>query len=133
MGETYASLSFLVIVQYFVVSHRPPFDGKGKISGYNLFVSAYHGFAQLGDEHIPVPAAFEDFSVFVAEYSGVEAASESDLVLRFRVMLPECLEPTRYRLMTRLQLTNPGRGRQPGYLRRGNFKKTSFIVQGLLL
>ena len=100
-----------------VVSHRPPFDGKGKISGYNLFVSAYHGFAQLGDEHIPMPQPFEDFPVFVTEYSDVEAASESDLVLRFRVMMPECLEPVRYRLMTRLQFTSPGRGRQPGYLR----------------
>lgn len=28
-----------------VVSHRPPFDGTSRISGYNLFVSAYHGFA----------------------------------------------------------------------------------------
>lgn len=100
-----------------VVSHRPPFDEKGRISGYNLFVSAYHGFAQLGDEHIPLPAAFEKFPVFVAAYSGVEAASPSDLVLKFRVMLPECHNPERYRLMTRLQFTNPGRGRQPGYLR----------------
>lgn len=100
-----------------VVSHKPPFDGKGGISGFNLFVSAYHGFAQLGDEHIPIPAAFEIFPVFVAEFSEVEAASSSDLVLRFRVMLPECLEPIRYRLMTRLQFTSPGRGRQPGYLR----------------
>lgn len=100
-----------------VVSHRPPFDQQGRISGYNLFVSAYHGFAQLGDEHVPLPQPFEDFPVFVAEYSGVEAASPSDLVLRFRVMLPECLEPTRYRLMTRLQFTSPGKGRQPGYLR----------------
>ena len=78
---------------------------------------AYHGFAQLGDEHIPVPQPFEDFPVFMVEYSDVEAASESDLVLRFRVKIPECLEPTRYRLMTRLQFTSPGRGRQPGYLR----------------
>lgn len=31
-----------------VVSHRPPFDGKSGISGHNLFVSAYHGFATLG-------------------------------------------------------------------------------------
>ncbi len=100
-----------------VVSHKPPFDGKGGISGFNLFVSAYHGFAQLGDEHIPIPAAFEIFPGFVAEFSEVEAASSSDLVLRFRVMLPECLEPIRYRLMTRLQFTSPGRGRQPGYLR----------------
>lgn len=100
-----------------VVSHKPPFDDKGKISGYNLFVSAYHGFAQLGDEHVPVPAAFEEFPVFTAEYHDVEAASPSDLVLRFRVMLPECLEPSRYRLMTHLQFTSPSRGRQPGYLR----------------
>ena len=38
-----------------VVSHRPPFDGNGRISGQNLFVSAYHGFYTLGNEHIPTP------------------------------------------------------------------------------
>lgn len=43
-----------------------------KKSGNNLFMSAYHGFAQLGDEHTPVPAAFEDFPVFVVEYSDVK-------------------------------------------------------------
>lgn len=28
-----------------VEPHRPPFDHTTRISGYNLFVSAYHGFA----------------------------------------------------------------------------------------
>ena len=100
-----------------VISHRPPFDGKGHISGFNLFVSAYHGFVQLGREHVPEPQPFQDFPVFHAEFSTAESTSPSDLVLKFRVLLPECPTPTRYRLMTRLQFTAPGKGRQPGYLR----------------
>ena len=121
-----------------VVSHRPPFDGKGRISGYNLFVSAYHGFAQLGDEHVPEPQPFRDFPVFVAEYSGIgtvhqEHDTPSDIILKFRVLMPECQEPTRYRLMTRLQFTYPGMGRQPGYLRShiaaGNCTSSDCIVE----
>lgn len=100
-----------------VVSHRPPFDNKGKISGYNLFVSAYHGFAQLGDEHVPAPAAFVEFPVFVANYAGTEEFGPDGGIIKFRVEMPECLEPERYRLLTKLQFTSPGRGRQPGYLR----------------
>ena len=100
-----------------VVSHKPPYDDKGKISGFNLFVSGYHGFAQLGDEHIPVPQPFEDFPVFFAEFSSVEAVGESDLILNMHVILGDTLEPERYRLMTRIQFTSPGRGRQPGYMR----------------
>ena len=38
-----------------VPSHRPPYDNNHHISGYNLFVSAYHGFAQIGCEHVPAP------------------------------------------------------------------------------
>lgn len=100
-----------------VVSHKPPFDDKGKISGYNLFVSAYHGFAQLGQEHVPTPCAFEQFPVFHGEFASAEKVGESDLILRIRVRLEETDEPQRYRLMTRLQFTSPGKGRQPGYLR----------------
>ena len=44
-----------------VPSHRPPYDKNHHISGYNLFVSAYHGFAQLGREHIPEPQPFPEF------------------------------------------------------------------------
>ena len=44
-----------------VPSHRPPYDNNHHISGYNLFVSAYHGFAQLGNEHVPEPQPFPQF------------------------------------------------------------------------
>lgn len=104
-------------LSYPVVSHRPPFDGTSRISGYNLFVSAYHGFAQLGDEHVPTPAAFEEFPVFVANYAGTEDFDPDGGIIKFRVEMPECLEPERFRLLTKLQFTSPGRGRQPGYLR----------------
>ena len=42
-----------------VEPHRPPFDHSSWISGQNLFVSAYHGFHTLGNEHVPSPAPFE--------------------------------------------------------------------------
>lgn len=100
-----------------VISHRPPFDVTSRISGYNLFVSAYHGFAQLGDEHTPSPAEFVEFPVFVANCAGTEEFGPDGGIIKFRVEMPECLEPERYRLLTKLQFTSPGRGRQPGYLR----------------
>ena len=106
-----------------VPSHRPPFIPDHHISGYNLFVSGYHGFAQLCDEHIPVPAAFEAFPVFTVEYQSAEVVESDDLVLRFRVRLDGGADPTRYRLLTKLQFTSPGKGRQPGYLR-------NFIAEG---
>ena len=47
--------------------------------------------------------------------------------------MPECQEPTGYRLMTRLQFTYPGMGRQPGYLRShiaaGNCTSSDCIVE----
>ena len=104
-----------------VPSHRPPFRKDHHITGHNLFVSAYHGFAQLGNEHIPVPQAFDSFPVFTCEYSSSLVMGE-DLLLRFRVRLYDNVVPSRYRLAVRLQLTRPGAGRQPGYLR-------SFIAQ----
>lgn len=44
--------------------HKPPFDNKAHISGQNLFVSAYHGFTTLGNEHIPVLQRFVKFPPF---------------------------------------------------------------------
>ena len=38
-----------------VAAHRPPYGDGNSISGYNLFVSAYHGFAQLGKIQIEEP------------------------------------------------------------------------------
>ena len=59
--------------------HRPPFGSGGHISGHNLFVSAYHGFHTLGDEHIPWPVEYRPFPVFVAEFIGAEATNIFDL------------------------------------------------------
>ena len=99
-----------------VASHRPPFRKDHHITGNNLFVSAYHGFAQLGNEHVPVPQPYEEFPVYVCEYSSASVVGEV-LSLWFRVRMEEAVYPTRYRLAVRIQLTSPGAGRQPGYLR----------------
>ncbi len=98
-------------------SHKPPFDGSTHITGHNLFVSAYHGFAQLGDEHVPVPAPWEDFPVVHMAFREGEVIDGKDLQMTFRCRLPECQQPTRYRVVLKLQLTEPGRGRNDGYLR----------------
>lgn len=100
-----------------VPSHRPPFDGSSHITGHNLFVSAYHGFAQLGKEHIPEPAPWEDFPVVHLEFRKGEVIDENELQMVCRCQLPECSDPSRYRVILKLQLTEPGRGRNDGYLR----------------
>ena len=100
-----------------VQSHRPPFRADHHITGHNLFVSGYHGFAQLGNEHVPVPRAYEDFPVMTCEEVGASVLDGSTLSLRLRVRLEGCNSPARYRLAVRIQLTTPGSGRRPGYLR----------------
>lgn len=106
-----------------VQSHRPPFRRDHHISGYNLFVSAYHGFAQLGEEHIPCPQAYEDFPVVFCNYESVDVEDGDNLSVKLRVKLEGNIDPTRYRVAVRIQLTKPGAGRQPGYLR-------SFLASG---
>ena len=100
-----------------VQSHRPPFKKDHHITGHNLFVSGYHGFAQLGNEHVPVPRAFEELPVVYCEFASAEIVEDNVLCLRLRTLLEECHNPGRYRVAVRIQLTSPGRGRQPGYLR----------------
>lgn len=100
-----------------VPSHRPPFRKDHHISGYNLFVSAYHGFAQLGNEKVPVPSALEPFPAYAAEYHSVIVDGEDDLILRFHVVCDKTFLSSRYRLLTKLQFTEPGAGRNCGYLR----------------
>ena len=103
-------------------SPPPPFKKDHHITGSNLFVSGYHGFAQLGNEHIPALRAFEDFPVLYCEYHSVSVVNDDTLSIKLRVCLDRCPNPTRYRLAVRLQLTTPGAGRRPGYLR-------SFVAQ----
>lgn len=96
--------------------HRPPFDHSSHITGHNLFVSAYHGFATLGNEHVPVPRAFEKFPPFVVEVGGASVV-EGLLVLPLSVVIDAALTPERYRLLVKIQLTRPGKGRNPGKMR----------------
>ena len=100
-----------------VPSHKPPFLPDHHISGYNLFVSAYHGHALLGRECVPVPMPWQEFPVFHLEYVSAERAEPDGIRMVARVKLEKAIDPTRYRVLLKVQLTEPGKGRQPGYLR----------------
>lgn len=99
-----------------VEPHRPPFDHSSHITGHNLFVSAYHGFATLGNEHVPVPRAFEKLPPFAVEV-GDASMVEGLLVLPVSVVIGAAFTPERYRLLAKIQLTRPGKGRNPGKMR----------------
>ena len=99
-----------------VEPHRPPFDHKAYISGQNLFVSAYHGFATMGNEHMPSPVPFESFPPFAASL-GNAVKMNGSLVIPARVEIPHCPEASCYRLLVKIQLTAPGRCRHLGLLR----------------
>ena len=89
--------------------HRPPFDHKAHISGNNLFVSAYHGFALMGEEHTPEPQPFKMPPPFLISF---EAAYVEDGALVLTVYAHDSPDdnPWRYRLYSRLRLTHPGKG-----------------------
>lgn len=100
-----------------VASHRPPFGQKNSISGYNLFVSAYHGFAQLSNEHIPEPIIFEPFPIFSMDYLDCSSAGDGLLNVHFRLTICGTGEPGRYRVLGKYQVGEPGCGRDPGLMR----------------
>ena len=101
-----------------VPSHRPPYDDNHHISGYNLFVSAYHGFAQLGREHVPVPQPYPLFPISHLQLLQIESGSAPGrLSLRCRLHLTGNDNPERWHLSARIQLTAPGVGCNPGKMR----------------
>ena len=101
-----------------VPSHRPPYDDNHHISGYNLFVSAYHGFAQLGREHVPVPQPYPLFPISHLQLLQIDSASSSGSVtLRCRLTLKNTDNPARWHISARIQLTAPGVGCDPGKMR----------------
>ncbi len=101
-----------------VPSHRPPYDDKHYISGYNLFVSAYHGFAQLGREHVPVPQPYPLFPISHLQLLQIDSAgSLGSVALRCRLTLQNTDNPARWHVSARIQLTAPGVGCDPGHMR----------------
>ena len=99
-----------------VEPHRPPFDHLAHISGQNLFVSAYHGFATLGNEHLPEPQAFSPFHAMAVSLLDAHVEGGT-LVVPAVVDMGTEENPHRYRLLAKLQLTAPGKGCDTGLLR----------------
>ena len=100
-----------------VQPRRPPFGSGGHISGHNLFVSAYHGFVTLGDEHIPQPVEYHPFPVSMVEIVSASVTNSSDLRILLRLSMPLEKEPERYALLCKVQLTEAGKGCNPGKMR----------------
>ena len=101
-----------------VPSHRPPYDNHHHISGYNLFVSAYHGFAQLGREHVPEPHPYPLFPPSSLELLQIELGTTPGILsLRCRLHLTGTDNPVRWHLSARIQLTTPGVGCDPSKMR----------------
>ena len=90
-------------------SHRPPYNEPHHISGFNLFVSAYHGFAQLGREHVPVPQPYPQFPSAALELLQIIPGT-GVATLRCRITLTDTVNPERWHLSARIQLTAPGVG-----------------------
>ena len=100
-----------------VPSHRPPYDDNHHISGYNLFVSAYHGFAQLGNEHVPEPQPFPEFPSAALELLQITQAIGNAITIRCRLTLTDTTHPERWHLSARIQLAAPGVGCDPSLMR----------------
>lgn len=100
-----------------VPSHRPPYDHNHHITGHNLFVSAYHGFAQMGNEHLPQPAVYPRFpETKITSVSG-RIVGSSNLKIDCRILLLDCTDPHRFRFAARIQLTRPGGGLNQSLMR----------------
>lgn len=101
-----------------VPSHRPPFDNTTHITGHNLFVSAYHGFAQIGNEYIPEPKEWRPFPVVHIKFRyAVEIDDGRSVRIGFKVTFEDGTDANRYRLHLKMQLTRPGAGVRPGLMR----------------
>ena len=99
-----------------VPSHRPPYDNNHHISGYNLFVSAYHGFAQMGREHVPVPQPYPQFPISSLQLLAI-TCSGGVATIRCCLILENTDTPERWHISARIQLTAPGVGCDPGKMR----------------
>lgn len=98
-----------------VKSKRPPFNTSSHISGYNLFMSAYHGLACIGEERVPEPRPLPDFPVVCLELASAAVLNGTDLQISFRINGDTI--SNRLRIIGKIQLTAPGYGCHRGKLR----------------
>ena len=90
-----------------VQSKRPPFNTNNHISGYNLFVSAYHGLASTGNERPPLPAPIPTFPQLHLEFSSIKISSTNEIELTYIANHP--IETFHVlSLIGKLQITKPG-------------------------
>ena len=81
-----------------------------------IYSSAYHGFATLGNEHIPESLPFAEFPKF--ELKVIEARSvNGSVVLRCRLWLSGADDCNRYRVLGKVLLTNSSVGCKTSKLR----------------
>lgn len=97
-------------------SHRPPYNEPHHISGFNLFVSAYHGFAQLGCEHVPVPQPYPEFPISSLQLLAT-TCSNSVAIIHCRLTLATTDNQERWHISARIQLTATGVGCDPSKMR----------------
>jgi len=100
-----------------VPSHRPPYGQTHHITGHNLFVSAYHGFAQLGNEHIPMPQPYPMFPITALTSVSATVINGTDLQLDCTIQIDNSSDPQRFRLTSRIQLTRPSGGANQSLMR----------------
>ena len=98
-----------------VNSTRLPVDPSCHICGYNLFMSAYHGLACIGDERVPEPQPLPDFPVVCLELISSAILNSSDLQISFLINGNEIRD--RIRIVGKIQLTAPGYSCHRGKLR----------------
>ena len=84
---------------------------------HNLFVSAYHGFATLGQEHVPHPQPWDAFPPYAIEKVSGAMIEDGMLFVDFDTWLDPAAGDDRYQVLARLQLAKPGGGRDPGKMR----------------
>lgn len=109
-----------------VKSKRPPYDHKTSISGYNLFVSAYHGYASIGDEKIPEPKPMPDFPTLSLKLISSTVVGTT-LQVKFKIEnLHASLQ--NFIIASRIQLVNLGAGTNPGKMRNHQAELTDNIV-----
>ena len=98
-----------------VRSKRPPFNTRNNISGYNLFMSAYHGLACVGDERVPEPQPLPDFPVVCLELTSAAVLNGTDLQISFRINGDTISD--NLRIIGKIQLTAPGYSAHRGKFR----------------